>query len=114
MLDLFGDQLEKTNFHTNPNAVRDYINQWVSNETKGHIRDLLPPTSITENTDLVLANAVYFKGRWKNRFDPANSKKDIFYSSNSQHSMVTFMKQKGNFNHRKLYTKMLFLVHYTL
>ncbi|KOX78111.1 Antithrombin-III [Melipona quadrifasciata] len=100
MLDLFGDQLEKTDFHTNPNAVRDYINQWVSNETKGHIRDLLPPTSITENTDLVLVNAVYFKGRWKNRFDSANSKKDIFYSSNSQHSMVTFMKQKGNFNHR--------------
>ncbi|KAK1132270.1 hypothetical protein K0M31_016390 [Melipona bicolor] len=99
MLDLFGDQLEKTDFHTNPNAVRDHINQWVSNETKGHIRDLLPPTSITENTDLVLVNAVYFKGRWKNRFDSANSKKDIFYSSNSQHSMVTFMKQKGNFNH---------------
>ena len=63
--------------------------------TKGHIRDLLPDGSIDESTDLVLANAVYFKGLWQSRFDPANSKKDLFYSSGSQNSMVTFMKQKG-------------------
>ncbi|CAK9833816.1 Serine protease inhibitor 88Ea [Anthophora retusa] len=99
MLDLFSGQLEKTDFHTNPTAVRDRINNWVSNITKGHIRDLLPPGSIGEDTDLVLANAVYFKGLWRSRFDPANSKKDLFYTSGSQHSMVTFMRQKGNFNH---------------
>ena len=99
MLDIFGDQLEKTDFQTNPAAVRERINGWVSNMTKGHIRDLLPAGSIDETTDLVLANAVYFKGLWQNRFDPANSKKDLFYSSGSQNSMVTFMKQKGTFNH---------------
>ncbi|XP_050596665.1 serine protease inhibitor 88Ea-like isoform X1 [Bombus affinis] len=99
MLDLFGDQLEKTDFHTNPDAVRDHINQWVSNMTKGHIRDLLPVNSIGVDTDLVLANAVYFKGLWESRFNPTNSKKDIFYISNSQHSMTTFMKQSGHFNH---------------
>ena len=103
MLDLFGDQLEKTDFHTNPDAVRDHINQWVSNMTKGHIRDLLPVNSIGVDTDLVLANAVYFKGLWESRFNPTNSKKDIFYISNSQHSMTTFMKQSGHFNHRKLH-----------
>lgn len=99
MLDLFGEQLEKTDFRTNPIAVRDNINEWVSNMTKGHIRDLLPPESITEDTDLVLANAVYFKGPWLNRFDVDNSKKDLFYTSGSQHSMATFMRQEGNFNH---------------
>ncbi|KZC05196.1 Antithrombin-III [Dufourea novaeangliae] len=99
MLDIFGDQLEKTDFRTNPGAVRENINQWVSNTTKGHIRDLLPPNSIDQDTDLVLANAVYFKGRWQSRFDPANSKKDLFYSSGSMNSMVTFMHQKGTFNH---------------
>ncbi|XP_017790236.1 PREDICTED: serpin B4-like isoform X2 [Habropoda laboriosa] len=99
MLDLFSGQLEKTDFHTNPAAVRDRINHWVSNITKGHIRDLLSPDSIGEDTDLVLANAVYFKGLWRSRFDPANSKRDLFYTSGSQHSMVTYMRQKGNFNH---------------
>lgn len=99
MLDLFSDQFEKTNFIENPNAARENINQWVSNMTKGHINDLLAPDAIDASTDLVLANAVYFKGLWQSRFDPANSVKDLFYTSGSQHSMVTFMKQKGNFNH---------------
>ncbi|XP_076752180.1 serine protease inhibitor 88Ea isoform X2 [Xylocopa sonorina] len=100
MLDLFGDQLVKTNFHTDPNGVREHINQWVSNTTNGHIKDLLPVGSIGEDTDVVLANAVYFKGLWESRFDPSSSKKDLFYTSGSQHSMVTFMKQEGNFNHQ--------------
>ncbi|XP_031831149.1 serine protease inhibitor 88Ea isoform X2 [Nomia melanderi] len=99
MLDFFSDSLEKTDFHTNPEGVRENINQWVSNVTRGHIRDLLPAGSISVDTDLVLANAVYFKGLWRSRFDPANSKKDLFYSSGSQNSVVTFMHQKGTFNH---------------
>ncbi|XP_017876704.1 serine protease inhibitor 88Ea-like isoform X2 [Ceratina calcarata] len=99
MLNLFGNQLVETDFRSNPEAARNNINQWVSNMTKGHINDLLPDGSIDEQTDLVLANAVYFKGIWHSRFDQANSKKDLFYTSGSQHSMVTFMKQKGNFNH---------------
>lgn len=99
MLDVFGDQLEKTDFHTNPDAVRDKINQWVSDKTKRHIRDLLPPNSIGEDTDLVLVNAVYFKGLWRSQFDPANSRRDPFYTSGSRNSMVTYMYKNGTFNH---------------
>lgn len=99
MLDLFNDQLVKVDFKSNPMAVRKTINDWVSNTTKGHIRDLLPEDSITEDTDLVLANAVYFKGLWQSRFDPANSKRDIFYTPGSQNSVITFMRQKKTFNH---------------
>ncbi|XP_014475805.1 PREDICTED: serpin B3-like [Dinoponera quadriceps] len=100
MLDFFGEQLEKANFRANPDEMRIRINDWVSNMTKGHIRDLLTPGSIDSETDLVLANAVYFKGLWQYRFDPNNSKRDIFYekASGSQLSIVTFMRQKGNFN----------------
>ncbi|XP_070172810.1 serine protease inhibitor 88Ea [Polyergus mexicanus] len=99
MFDFFGDQLQVTDFRTNPAEVRNRINDWVSNITKGHIRDLLPPSSITEDTDLVLANAVYFKGLWAQRFDPKNSERDIFYASGARNSIVTFMRLKGNFNH---------------
>lgn len=99
MLNFFGNQLEKTDFHTNPAAVRDKINDWISNQTKRHIQDLLPPNSIGEDTDLVLVNAVYFKGLWQSQFNPTNSKKDLFYSSGSSNSRVTFMHQKGTFNH---------------
>lgn len=99
MLDVFGDQLQKTNFRANPEGVRNEINEWVSNTTKGHIRDLLPADAIDSSTDLVLANAVYFKGFWNSRFDVANSKRDLFYTSGSKNSVVTFMWQKKTFNH---------------
>ncbi|KAH0945647.1 hypothetical protein HN011_006236 [Eciton burchellii] len=99
MLDFFHDQLQVTDFRTNPAEVQNHINEWVSNMTKGHIRDLLPPNSIDEETDLVLVNAVYFKGLWAHRFDPKNSQRDIFYSSGMQNSVITFMRQKGQFNH---------------
>ncbi|XP_015174371.1 PREDICTED: leukocyte elastase inhibitor-like isoform X2 [Polistes dominula] len=99
MLDLFSDELVKTDFKSNPSAVRTVINNWVSNVTKGHIRDLLPEHSIDGSTDLVLANAVYFKGLWQSRFDAANSKKDIFYTPGRQNSVITFMRQKKTFNH---------------
>ena len=99
MLDLFSTELEKTDFRADPNAARIRINDWVSNTTKGQIKDLIPTDGVDASTDLVLANAVYFKGLWKSRFDKANSKRDIFYGA--RNSLVTFMRQKGTFNHGK-------------
>lgn len=99
MLDLFGSQLEHVDFRQNPEAIRVRVNDWASNQTKGHIKDLIPIGGVTEDSDLILANAVYFKGLWQSKFDPANSKKDNFYSNGSKTSSVTFMKQKGTFSH---------------
>lgn len=99
IFDFLGDQLEKVDFATDPLAVRNRINDWVSNVTKGHIRDLLPVDAIGADSDLVLANAVYFKGLWQSRFDPANSKRDLFYASGSQNGVVTYMRQKRSLNH---------------
>ncbi|XP_066587366.1 serine protease inhibitor 88Ea-like isoform X2 [Prorops nasuta] len=99
VFDFFDDELEKVDFKKNPADARKRINDWVSNTTKGHIRDLLPEGSIDDQTDCVLSNAVFFKGFWQSRFDPANSKKDLFYISGSQNSVVKFMRQKKAFNH---------------
>ncbi|XP_046746948.1 serine protease inhibitor 88Ea-like [Diprion similis] len=99
MLDLFGSELEQVDFRADPEAIRERINQWTSNATKGHIQDLIPADGITGDSNLVLASAVYFKGLWKSKFDTANSKKDNFYSNGSRTHLVTFMKQKGTFSH---------------
>ncbi|XP_044006548.1 serine protease inhibitor 88Ea-like isoform X2 [Aphidius gifuensis] len=97
MLDLFGSQLEKVDFKSNPSEITMMINEWVSNTTKGNIKDLIPSDGIDEATDLVLVNAVYFKGLWQNKFDLADSKRDIFYGS--KNSIVTYMTQKKTFNY---------------
>lgn len=98
MLDIFNNELERIDFSSDPAAARDRINNWASEVTRGHIRDLIPSDGITEDTDLVLANAVYFKGQWQNKFDANQSVTNIFYGSTNK-SFVTFMKQKANFNH---------------
>jgi serpin B len=45
------------------------INDWVSDKTKGRITGLIQPGALDQATALVLANAIYFRGRWAREFD---------------------------------------------
>ena len=99
VFDQFGDQLEVMDFRAYPKAARDRIHNWVSNITKGQIKDFLPSDFVTSDTDFVLANALHFKGMWKSPFDKASSQSDIFYDA--QNSSVTFMHQTGQFMYGK-------------
>jgi len=72
------------------------INTWVEDNTEQKIIDLLPSSSITDETLLVLVNALYFNGSWKEVFDKNDTdkndtdKKD-FYLSNSTTKEVDMM-----------------------
>ena len=41
----------------------------MESKTKNKIVDVVPSGSVDSLTRLVLANAVYFKGDWKDKFD---------------------------------------------
>ncbi|PON59070.1 Serpin family [Parasponia andersonii] len=49
------------------------INTWVENATKGLIRNLLTCPAVGEDTTLILANILYFKGLWDKQFDPSDT-----------------------------------------
>jgi len=49
--------------------VRQTINSWVERQTQNKIRDLVRQGAINKLAELVLVNAVYFKGDWARRFD---------------------------------------------
>ncbi len=66
----YGAGLRLTDFRTAPEPAREAINQWVSEQTKERIRDLIPAGAITPDTRLVLANAIYFLADWQQPFDP--------------------------------------------
>ena len=51
-----------------PNAVKS-INDWVSTATAGKIPTILD--QITSDEVMFLINAIYFKGSWRAKFDPA-------------------------------------------
>ena len=99
MLDLFDEELEKVDFKTDPEAVRKRINDWVSDQTVGNIRDLLPMNTVDASTDAVLVNAVYFKGLWQSKFMPERTKRKVFYLEQSNFTTAHFMEQKGSFSY---------------
>ncbi|HSI63173.1 MAG TPA: serpin family protein [Candidatus Saccharimonadia bacterium] len=70
--------LETVDFTNQPDAACTRINQWVSQETKDRIKDLLKPEDIRSDTRLVLTNAVYFKGKWRRPFDPKDTSPRAF------------------------------------
>lgn len=65
------------------------------------IKDLLPPGTIDQTTDLVLVNAAYFKGMWENKFNPDLTKQEVFYVNPSKQIMVDMMHLEGTFRHGK-------------
>src|SRR5215831_16500503 len=68
-------------YRKNPEAARGTINRWVESRTRDRIRDLLPSGSLDSSVRLVLVNAVYFKGKWKQQFDKAVTKNEPFHVS---------------------------------
>lgn len=64
----YGCGVRLVDFITEPDSARQRINDWVDRETKGKIKDILPPDAVDLDTRLVLANAVYFKAAWDEAF----------------------------------------------
>lgn len=80
MTSVFGDVVENVDF-TKPTTVPN-INKWASDNTNGLISSLLDG-KWDDYTDskAVMANAVYFMGKWAKEFDPANTKKQVFHAA---------------------------------
>lgn len=95
---IFHQELAKLDFQNKSEECRVEINNWISNVTKHEITDMLKMGEVDAQTKLVLANAAYFKGQWSNKFDPKDTKKDIFYTSESKQSFVDMMHKRGTYN----------------
>lgn len=89
--------LERADFQKEPEPARARINEWVSTQTRGHIPDLIPPGAITPDTRLVLANALYFKGRWSERFEKEATSPDTFRLLSGQEIQVPMMHRSGQY-----------------
>jgi serine protease inhibitor len=59
-----------------PSAVKT-INDWVSSSTAGKIPSILD--KIENDEVMFLINAIYFKGSWREKFDPAQSQSAPFH-----------------------------------
>jgi serpin B len=60
-------------FMNDPESARLTINKWANDNTKGRIPNVLQPGDITPYTRIALANAIYLKANWRDKFDPKNT-----------------------------------------
>lgn len=58
------------------------VNDWSNQHTKGMIPQLV--SEFEPQTQIFLANALYFAGAWEYPFDKSKSKSDVFYGTNGQ------------------------------
>ncbi len=75
----YGAGVRLVDFKNQFEPARKDINNWVEDETKNKIKDLLPAGSLNADTRMVLVNAIYFKADWLNQFD-ANSTYDAKFN----------------------------------
>jgi serpin B len=83
-------------------AARQTINRWVEDRTEDRIKELILPGHLTDATRLVLTNAVSFKGKWHNEFDPKDTKDATFFLSPSRSVQVPTMHQEEEFGYAEM------------
>ncbi len=74
------------------------INDWADDSTHGKIKEVVrwPFDPLTR---LILANAIYFKGKWDRPFDKGATKSHAFHLSSGAEKQTPMMWQRGHFNY---------------
>ena len=73
----FDTKIANVNFTKSKTA--DLINKWASDNTGGHISNIVDKEMIREAV-MVLANALYFSGKWESPFDEDYTFEETFHS----------------------------------
>ncbi|XWS75639.1 hypothetical protein CRYUN_Cryun01aG0108300 [Craigia yunnanensis] len=96
---------KKVDFVNKADEVVAEINSWAETGTRGLIKNVLIPEaleSVTEDTALILANALYFESTWAQSFDTSKTENRTFYLLNNQTVHVPFMTsvEFGHYHYR--------------
>jgi serpin B len=81
-------------------AAEGEINQWASDQTHGRINGIADGM-ITPYTDLILANAIYFKGKWLDPFDAKLTKERPFHPAAGAVKNLPMMEMSKKFTYRQ-------------
>ena len=94
----YSASFKQLDFSGDPEGAAAYINQWVEDRTNDKIQDIVSEGDV-KGAALALANAIYFKGTWKCRFDPYRTAVAPFRVSSSESTQVNMMTQTARFRY---------------
>jgi serpin B len=95
----YGAGMRILDFIQETEESRVTINDWVSDQTEGRIKDLIPQGAITAITRLVLTNAIYFNAAWQYPFDEDATADGPFYLLDGGTVTVPMMSQTESFGY---------------
>ena len=85
----------------NARAAEAIINQWANEQTHGRITGIADGMIDPIYTDLILANAIYFKGKWLDPFDVKLTKERLFHPAVGAAKKLPMMEMSKKFTYRK-------------
>ena len=74
----YGSASHEADFAGDREAARLAINRDVETQTRQRVKDLLQPDDLQVTTRVVLTNAVYFRGTWRDQFDKLQTRDGDF------------------------------------
>lgn len=95
----YGAGLRVLDFIGATEESRVTINDWVSDQTEGRIKDLIPAGMLSPITRLVLTNAIYFNAAWEYPFGENMTEDGIFYRLDGGEVTAPMMSQKETFGY---------------
>jgi serpin B len=95
----YGAELGRLDFSHDPEGSRLTINDWVADQTRDKIVDLLGPGDVTALTRLILTNAIYFKGTWLWEFDSELTQDYPFITGPTGTVTVPLMQGEAEFGY---------------
>ncbi|NOR44451.1 MAG: serpin family protein [Candidatus Delongbacteria bacterium] len=94
----YNAEIENLNFAESDKS-RKIINQWVEDKTNNKIKDLIPKGILDALTRLVLTNAVYFKGEWKEQFKKTRTQEKTFHTFKGKDVPAKMMYNKARYGY---------------
>ncbi len=95
----YGAAVRNLDFINDSDGSRETINDWIAESTLDRILDLIPPGMLSEETRVVLTNAVYFKASWLRPFDERSTADTPFTLADGSSIDVRMMNQTEFFNY---------------
>jgi serpin B len=91
----YGAPVELMDFHKDAAGATKHINNWVEQQTRQRIRNLIPDGALNELTRLVLVNAIYLKAPWAEKFHEEATKPQPFHiDGGATVNVPTMMEQQ--------------------
>ena len=75
----------------------EQVNNWCDEKTHGKITKILD--RLESSVQMILLNAVYFKGEWRNKFKEMFTKEKAFYNLGKEEKLVDTMTQLTRFRY---------------